>query len=377
MADARSNGRSQGASRGSSQYDGQDAGRAEDPGDARAQGVPDPEDPGKPDSPREFSSTTWKGIGKRTVKEFLDDQCTDSAAALTYYGVLSMFPALLVLAALLSLVGDPEATVNALLNIAEQLGAQTDNIEEPIRNVVENGATGAALGFGLLGALWAASGYVAAFSRAMNRIWEVDEGRPFWKLRPLQILITVVALIGVAIIAGALVLTGPVAQAVGDVIGLGGTAVTVWQIVKWPVVVILASLLIALLYWSTPNVQVPKFRWFSPGAVFALVVWAVASLAFGFYVANFGNYDATYGALAGVIVFLLWLWITNNALLLGAELDAEMERGRELQAGLPAEEVIQLPEREPSGDDPRRPTTVEARRDHAEVTTSEESRRSS
>ncbi|MET1036796.1 MAG: YihY/virulence factor BrkB family protein, partial [Aeromicrobium sp.] len=205
---------------------------------------------------------------------------------------------------------------------------------------------GLALVFGLLGALWSASGYVGAFGRAMNRVYEIDEGRPIWKLRPIQLVITLFSLVLVALAAAALVLTGPVAEAVGNQIGLGSTAILVWDIAKWPVLLGIVVVIVAVLYYATPNVKQPKFRWISVGALFAIVVWILASVAFGLYVAMFASYDKTYGSLAGVIVFLLWLWLTNLALLFGAELDAELERGRQLQAGIEAEETIQLPPRD-------------------------------
>ncbi|MGN6128967.1 MAG: YihY/virulence factor BrkB family protein, partial [Nocardioidaceae bacterium] len=207
---------------------------------------------------------------------------------------------------------------------------------------------GAGLGLvlGLLGALWSASGYVGAFGRAMNRIYEIREGRPVWKLRPLMLLVTLAAVVLAVVILLILVVSVPLAQTIGNTIGLGGTAVTIWQYAKWPVMLVAVMVVVAILYWATPNVKQPKFRWISVGAAVAIVVWIVASIAFAFYVANFGSYNKTYGSLAGVIVFLLWLWLTNVALLFGAELDAEIERGRELQGGLPAEESVQLPPRD-------------------------------
>jgi membrane protein len=199
---------------------------------------------------------------------------------------------------------------------------------------------------GLAAALWSASGYTGAFGRGMNRIYEIDEGRPIWKLRPMMLLVTLVTVVLAAAVLVGLVVTGPAAEAVGDAIGLGSTVVTVWSIAKWPVMLLVVMFVVGLLYYATPNVKQPKFRWLSVGAAVAIVIWIIASALFGFYVANFGSYDKTYGSLAGVIVFLLWLWITNLALLLGGELDAELERGRELQAGMPAEEEIQLPPRD-------------------------------
>jgi membrane protein len=199
---------------------------------------------------------------------------------------------------------------------------------------------------GIVGALWSASGYVGAFGRAMNRVYEIKEGRPFWKLRPLMIVITLASVILAGLVAIGLVVSGPLARAIGDAIGLGETAVTVWNIAKWPVLLLLAALVVAILYYATPNVKQPKFRWISVGAGIAIVTWVVASALFGLYVSQFSNYNKTYGSLAGVIIFLLWLWITNLALLFGAEVDAEMERGRQLQAGIAAEEDIQLPPRD-------------------------------
>ena len=222
-------------------------------------------------------------------------------------------------------------------------------VRGPLQSISRSTGAGLTLVLGLLTALWSASGYVGAFGRAMNRIYEIGEGRPFWKLRPLQIVVTLIAVVLVALVALSLVVTGPLAQAVGDAIGLGSTAVTVWNIAKWPVLAAVVVLIVAILYYATPNVKQPKFRWISTGAAVAIIVWVVASAAFGFYVANFSSYNKTYGTLAGVVVFLLWLWITNLALLFGAEVDAEMERARQLQGGIAAEDELQLPARDEKG----------------------------
>ena len=308
---------------------------------------PDPEDPGKPDSPVQLTKPSWKYIARKTVREFSDDQCTDLAAALTYYAVLALFPALLALVSLLGLFGQQGKT-GELIRVLSDMGAGSvaDTISKPLQELTENSSAGLALVIGIAGALWSASGYVGAFGRAMNRIYEIREGRPFWKLRPLMIVITLAAVILAGLVAIGLVVSGPLARAIGDAIGLGETAVTVWNIVKWPVLLGLAALVVAILYYATPNVRQPKFRWISVGAAVAIIVWVVASALFGLYVSQFSNYNKTYGSLAGVIIFLLWLWITNLALLFGAELDAEMERGRQLQAGIPAEHELQLPARD-------------------------------
>ena len=307
-----------------------------------------PDDPRKPDSPTDLSKPSWKYVLRRTIREFSRDQCTDLAAALTYYAVLSLFPALLVVVSLLGVFGQGQATVDAVLGMVDDLGPSSavDTLRGPIEQLVAAPTAGLALVVGILGALWSASGYVGAFGRAMNRIYEIEEGRPVWKLRPLMLLVTALALVAAGATALMLVVSGPVARTIGDVIGLGETAVTVWNIVKWPVMLALVVMIVAVLYYATPNVSQPKFRWVSLGSLIAILVWIVASVVFAFYVSNFGSYNKTYGSLAGAVIFLLWLWITNLALLFGAEFDAEMERGRQLQAGMPAEKTLQLPERD-------------------------------
>jgi membrane protein len=308
----------------------------------------DPESVDKVDSPTDLHKRSWLYVLRKTAREFSDDQCTDLAAALTYYAVLALFPAAIALTSLLGLVGKGDNAVEEVLEILGNLGASgvVDSIGPTLRDLSKSQAAGLGLVLGLLGALWSASGYVGAFGRAMNRVYEIREGRPFWKLRPAMLLLTAVLVVLTAVTLAALVVTGPVADQIGSSLGLGSTVVTVFTIAKWPVLLGVVVLIVALLYYATPNVKQPKFRWVSVGAVLAIVTWALLSLAFGFYVANFSSYDKTDGALAGVIVFRLWLWLTNIALLFGAELDAELERGRELQSGIAAEETIQLPPRD-------------------------------
>ncbi|MDQ1654274.1 MAG: rane protein [Cryptosporangiaceae bacterium] len=328
----------------------QDPDRREDGLDAdRQNGVLDPDDPSKPSSPPKLTKRSWLGILKRSFKEFSDDNCTDWAAALTYYGIQALFPAVIVLVALVGLVSNGPKTVDTLLNVIKDLGAGSAvaALKGPITEVVNaRKAAGFGLVFGLVGALWSASGYVGAFTRASNAIYEVEEGRPIWKLRPQQILVTLGALVAVALVAAGLVVSGPVAQWIGDRLGIGHTAVTVWNIGKWPVLILIVTILISTLYWFAPNVRQPRFRWFTVGGAVALLTWIAASAAFGFYVSNFSSYNKTYGSLGAIIAFLVWLYISNCAILLGAEINAEMERGRELQAGQPAEDSLLLPLRD-------------------------------
>lgn len=308
----------------------------------------DPDAAAKPDSPIDLHTPSLRFTARKALSEFSKDQCTDLAAALTYYSVLAMFPAAIALLSLVGVVGQGTKTVDALLKILSDIGASSaaDFLRPTLESFAKSQGAGLGVVIGILVALWSASGYVNAFGRGMNRIYEVEEGRPIWKLRPVMLLLTLVTVVLTALVGLSLVVTGPAARAVGDQIGLGSTAVTVWNIAKWPVMLAVVVLIVALLYYVTPNVKQPKFRWISAGAVTAIVTWIVASALFGLYVANFSSYDKTYGSLAGVIVFLLWLWITNLALLFGAELDAELERARELQAGIAAEESIQLPPRD-------------------------------
>ncbi len=310
--------------------------------------TPDPEDPRKPDDPTDLEKRTWGYVAKKVWREFSDDQCTDLAAALTYYGVLAIFPAVLALSAILGLVGQSEKSVQTVLDVISPLVSEDalGTIEPTLLELASSQTAGWALLFGAVLALWSASGYVGAFARAMNRIYEIGEGRPFWKLRPLMLLVTLVAIALVALVLLMLVVSGPLAQSIGDQIGLGDQAVQVWNIAKWPVMLLAVIVIVAILYYATPNVQQPKFRWVSVGAVVAIVIWMVASAGFAFYVANFGSYNTPDGSLAGVVVGLVFLWLTNVALLLGAEIDSELERGRQLQAGIAAETELQLPARD-------------------------------
>ncbi len=317
---------------------------------ASSSGYVDPHDDRLVDSLTELEGRSLRYALRRAVREFMTDQCTDLAAALTYYSVLALFPAALALCALLGVVGQGESAVDEVLNIVEDLGGASlvDSIRPTLEQLAESQSAGLALVLGLAGALWAASAYVDAFGRAMNRIYEIDEGRPIWKRRPTMLLLTLVLVVLTAVALVAIVLTGPVAQAVGDAVGLGSTAVAAWRIAKWPLLLVVVIVIVALLYYATPNVKQPRLRWGTMGAFLAIVIWALLSAAFGFYVANFSSYDRVYGALAGVIVFLLWLWLTNLALLFGAELNAELERARRLQSGIQAEEALRLPPRDTS-----------------------------
>jgi membrane protein len=276
---------------------------------------------------------------KGTVKEFREDYLTDWAAALTYYSILSIFPALLVVVSLLGLVGQ-SATQPLLDNIGEIApGAATDILRSAIQNLERSqGSAGILLVVALAAAIWSASAYIGAFMRAANVVWDVEEARPVWKTIPLRLGVTVVTLVLLSITAVAVVVTGPIAKRIGDVVGIGSTAVTIWDLAKWPFLMLIVGLTIALLYYAAPNVRQPGWRWISPGVILAVVLWLVASVAFAFYVANLGSYNKTYGSLGAMIIFLVWLWISNVVILLGAEFDAELARSRRIEAGHPADE---------------------------------------
>jgi membrane protein len=289
---------------------------------------------------------------KRTATEFMEDNLTDWAAALTYYGLLALFPALIAMVSLLGLFGDPKTTTSSLTEIITSIGPESagQTFSGPVESLISNqSAAGFAFVAGLAVALWSASGYVGAFMRASNVIYETPEGRPFWKLRPLQLAVTLLMIILVVALALGLVLTGPVVDAVAGPIGLSDTAVSVWNIAKWPAMAAIFILMVDVLYYASPNVRLRGFKWVTPGSLVAIVVWAIASAAFAFYVANFGSYDKTYGTLGGLVALLVWFWISNLAILFGHELNAERERSAEIDEGQPrAEREIQLePRSEP------------------------------
>ncbi|MCC9305743.1 YihY/virulence factor BrkB family protein [Kitasatospora sp. RB6PN24] len=289
-----------------------------------------------PDRPSRLPSGSWRAVAGRTVKEFKADQLGDRAATLTYYGILALFPALLVLVSLIGLAGR-SATDQALANVQRFApGAARNILVSAIQQLQGRAGLGSAMVIvGLLLALWSASGYVAAFIRAANAVYDMPEGRPVWKLTPLRVALTAALMAMAAASALIVVFTGSLAERAGAVLGAGHTAVTVWSVAKWPVLVVLVSLMIALLYWAAPNARGRGFRWLTPGSVVALVIWVVASAGFSVYVANFGSYNKTYGTLAGIIIFLVWLWITNLAILLGLEFDAELARERAIVSGHP------------------------------------------
>jgi membrane protein len=299
---------------------------------------------GRPEQPTDLPRPAWGGVLKRTLREFNGDHLTDLAAALTYYGVLAIFPMLIVIVSVLGLLGKSvtQSLINNLGAVAP--GAARTILTNAIHNIQSHqGAAGIAFIIGLVLALWSASGYVAAFMRASNVIWDVPEGRPIYKTLPIRVGVTLVTVLLVTLSALAVVLTGSLASKVGGVIGVGSTAVTIWDIAKWPVMLLIVACILAILYYAGPNVRQPGFAWVSPGSALAVVLWVVASGLFALYVSEISSYNKTYGALASVIVFLVWLWITNVVILFGAELNAETERGRQITGGHPEDKEPYLP----------------------------------
>jgi membrane protein len=292
-----------------------------------------------PDSPKDLPKRSWGAVLKGTLKEFKKDELTDRAAALTYYGILALFPALLALISLLGIVGQ-SATQQVLDNIQKLApGAARDVLTNAVKQMQGNAGLGSIMAIvGLALAIWSASGYVAAFIRSANAVYDVPEGRPVWTVMPVRLGVTVVLMVMAVISAVIVVFTGALARQVGTALGIGDTFLTVWSFAKWPVLIILVTVMIAILYWATPNAKVRGFRWITPGSFLALLIWMIASAGFALYVANFASYNKTYGALAGVIIFLVWLWITNLAILLGLEFDAEMNRQRAVAGGHPDDE---------------------------------------
>ncbi|MFD3542631.1 YihY/virulence factor BrkB family protein [Streptomyces sp. NPDC058662] len=292
-----------------------------------------------PDQPTELPARSWRAVLRGTFKEFQNDELADRAAALTYYGVLALFPALLVLLSLLGVAG-ASATQQVLDNLQKLApGSARDVISDAVQQLQGQSGVGSLLAIvGLVVAVWSASGYIAAFIRASNAVYDIPEGRPVWKVLPLRLALTVTLMVLACASALIVVFTGGLARQVGTALGIGDSALTVWSIAKWPVLVLLVTIMIALLYWAAPNAKGRGFKWVTPGSLLALVIWMLASAGFAFYVANFASYNKTYGTVAGVIVFLIWLWITNLAILLGLEFDAEMVRQRAIAGGMPKDE---------------------------------------
>lgn len=303
--------------------------------------------------PTQIRKQTWAYLLRRTLHEFGQDGGIDAAAGLTFFAVLSVFPAALAVVSLIGVVGDGPSTVKRLLSLLGQVAPEsvTEVLRKPLNDIASSSTANFALIAGLLAALWSASSYVSAFGRAMNRIYEVDEGRPYWKRKPTQLAITVLLVLLVLIIAIIVTISGPVLRAIGGALGIGNAAVAVWDAAKWPVLFGAVVAIVTVLYATTSNVKQPRFRWLSPGAILAIVLLGIASGGFAFYVANFGTYNKTFGTLAGVIIFLIWTFLVNLALLFGGEFNTELERGRELQAGIRAEAQLQLPPRDTTTSD--------------------------
>jgi membrane protein len=265
--------------------------------------------------------------------------------------VLAVLPGIVALLSLVALVGRPQTSVDTIYQVLDPLlSADTLRLLRPsIDGLATPTGAGLGLALGAAAALLAASGYVGAFSRAMNRVYEVEEGRTFLRLRSMQLLVTVASVVLCAVALVILVVSGPVTAAVGNALGVGADVQAVWDVAKWPALAVVVMVLVALLYWATPNVRFSRFRIVTGGSFMAILVWLVASVGVAYYVATVGSDGATPGTLGAAVVALAWVWLTNVALVLGAELDAELERGRELKIGLPAEEVLQLPVRDDRG----------------------------
>ena len=341
-----------------------------DPSAAEGEAVRDPSEAEErgPDEPTDIPARSWVTVLKRAAKEFKADALTDRAAALTYYGILAVFPALLVGVAMLGVLG-PSATHTVLDNVQKLApGSLRDLLHTAVTQAGSNRGTGGALAIvGLVGALWSASSYIAAFIRASNAVYDIPEGRPIWKTTPLRLGLTVLMMVLLLASGVIVVFTGPLAQHAGDVLGVGHSAVVAWSIAKWPVLVVLVAFMIAVLYWAAPNVRSRGFRWVSPGSALAVVLWLVLSGAFAAYVANFGSYNKTYGTVAGVIVSLVWLWLSNLAILLGLEFDAELAREQAIEGGMNPRQEPYVPPRDTAKwpADMTEPPSTRARRSRA------------
>lgn len=300
------------------------------------------------DSPIRLSRDDWRVILTRTLHEYRINQVNDIAAALTFYTLLATLPATLAALAMLGIFGSAEAVVGDMLEVVAELGGGSvvDALSEPIDQLLNASHAGLAFATGLVGALWATSGFVGSFGRGMNRIYDVEEGRPFWEMRPTMLLVSAALLVLGATAMACLIVTGPVAEATARVLGLDEGAAVWWDLGKLPLLAAIGVGVMALLYWAAPNVKRRNVRWISVGATGALLAWAITTALFALYVLGFGSYQRAYGVLGGAIAFLLWIWLSQLALIFGAVLDTEVERTRQLRSGIAAEEHVQLPLRD-------------------------------
>jgi membrane protein len=308
---------------------------------------------GAPTRPSQLGWRLWWGVLRRTVAEFIDDDLTDRAATLTYYGMMSIFPGLLVLVAGLSLL-DHSVTNDILANVRQLApGPARDILIQAIVDLQRRPATSAVVGIVALAvAFWSATGYIGAFMRAANAIYDVPEARPVWKTIPLQLLVTAVTGLFFGLCAVSVVFTGRLAQWTGHALGIEKPTVDTFDILKWPALVVVAALLIDMLFWVAPNARQAGFRWITPGCVVAVIGLAAVSAGLAIYISRFNSYNRTYGTLAGVVIFLVWLWLCNIAILIGAELDAELSRARAIAVGHDGEPYLPLRDLPKSVDGP-------------------------
>lgn len=284
-------------------------------------------------------------ILKRTLVAFYDDQMTHHAAALTYYALMSLLPTMLLCVSLLGLLGQYPATYDAILDYLRDLVPQSTlgAVDAALRGALRSEGTAAgALAVSVLVALYGTTGLLEAARRALNVVFDARQGRSFLRRKATDVASTVV-LVGLILVTLVFVFVGGgLARDIFDALGLGSTAVSAWRAARWPAAYLVATLVFAFLYYVTPDVKQRAFHWITPGAVVGVALWLLASIGFSLYLSHFTSFNATYGSLGAALVLVVWLWLTNVALLFGAELNAEIEREKELSEGVPASETLAL-----------------------------------
>ena len=303
-------------------------------------------DAARPDAPtsRGIPAHGWRLAARRALHGFVRHRGIDAAAALTFYSVLAFFPAMLIVVSVFAFARGKENAADDILRFVSEIAqpATVDAVKGPLSQLFSVTNPGIALAVGTVLALWTMSGFATAFGRAVNTVYEVQEGRQIWKFRGLMLVLAVFLLI----VFGALIGTLLALPSAVEAAGVPEPWLTVWSVARVPIAILLSALLIAVLYYWTPNIRHERFRWVSYGAVFAIVVWSLATIGFWAYISLVGQYDKIYGWLGGAVVLLLWLYLTNLVLVLGAEVDAEVVRLRQLTDGQAAESVVQVPMRD-------------------------------
>jgi membrane protein len=302
----------------------------------------------QPTDERSLQRAGVRAIVSRTYHQVIRHRVVDAAASLTFFATLTAFPTALAVVSVLSLLDSKGDGLSDLIQIIGVISRPetAEHLEQPLRQLTSLDNPWLGFGIGVLLTLWSLSGYATAFGRAMNTVYEVEEGRRIWKFRGMMLLVTLLIMVGGAIVIAILLISPAVASAIASQMQWPSGVVWAWDLGKWPVLAATLVVMVAVLYYATPNVKTPRRRWVTVGAGFAIGIWALATLGFAIYVETIGGQNKAYGWLGGAILMLLYIFVSNFVLVVGGELDSEIVRVRQLFAGIDADDGIRLPLRD-------------------------------